>query len=169
MASPNRRSAWGQRPALASSIPALCSDAGLRRPWLMPMAPSQWLRSRAPGLIKAPLRSACRRSVPSSHAPRRSLPLSDAPFRLLKRRSALRRSAPSKRALLRLARHRSAALRFASLRSACTRSASASVQFGHDPASRSTIKLSARVESGAPSPTVAVANSGAGMGRGSRW
>ena len=38
-----------------------------------------------------------------------------------------------------------------------------------DPASRSTIKLSARVESGAPSSTVSNSNSGAGMGRGSRW
>ena len=78
------------------------------------------------------------------------------PFRAAEARS-LRRSAPSKRALLRLARRRSAAFRFTSRRSACTRSASASVQFGHDPASRSTIKSSARAESGARAALLATA------------
>ena len=51
---------------------------------------------------------------------------------------------------------------------ASLRQAIASIH-GHDPASRSTIKLSAWLESGAPSSTVSNSNSGAGMGRGSRW
>ena len=89
----NRRSACGQRPACASSTPALCSDAALRRPWSM-LAPSQWLRSgswadQASAQVRLAQIGAIKPCSSQVGA------LKGRPFRLLKRRLALRRSAPS--------------------------------------------------------------------------